>query len=97
MSENESPSAEETAATVAQWLETAFPGHRCPKCGNQKFYVLDPPPQPLAEGDLTYSKWPIAKIACAKCGFIEEHLTGVLKKTLEETNFAPLAPEQPNE
>jgi hypothetical protein len=82
---------------VAGWLETAFPGHKCAKCGNAKFFILDPPSQPLASGPLTYAAWPVTKLACSRCGFVEEHLTGVLKNTLERSNFQPLAVDQVNE
>ena len=90
MASTDSEEEAKIVAEVSGWFKTAFPDRTCTKCGNKNFYVLDPPPQPLAAGELTYSKWPVTKIACTRCGFIEEHLTGVLKKALEKNNFQPL-------
>jgi len=51
----------------------------------------------LPPGPLTFERWPIAKIACRRCGFVEEHLTGVLKRTLESEGFREIVPESDSE
>lgn len=93
----DSAKGDEVVGTVVRWLEAAFPDRHCSKCGHDRFFVLDPPPQPLAAGELTFAAWPVSKLACARCGFVEEYLTGILKRTLETTNFEPLHRETPDE
>ena len=80
---------EDVLDTVKNWLLEAFPDRICPKCGHSKFFILDPTGQALNPGPLTFDAWPITKIACSRCGFMEEHLTGVLRKSLEENGHRP--------
>lgn len=88
--------ADKTVELVTGWLETAFPERRCPKCNHKKFFIVDPTGM-LPSGPLTFEPWPIAKIACARCGFVEEHLTGLLKSTLEREGLREIVREADSE
>ena len=75
---------------VAGLLATALPGLRCLRCGNENFYLLDSAYASIPKGDLTDEKRPVTKLACTRCGLIEEHLTGVLRNSFK-TERRPLA------
>jgi hypothetical protein len=67
------PSSWETfEATVIEWLELVWPDWKCPHCGHQFWYVLEPVrldsalAWPIAGGS-TYGVYPVAPVACSWC------------------------------
>ncbi len=68
-------------------LDASFPDIRCLRCGFDKFYMLDGPHLNLPSGPLTDLQRPVMRLACARCGYLEDHLTGVLRDSLEKNRF----------
>jgi hypothetical protein len=68
-------------------LNESFPNIRCLRCGFDKFYMLDGPQLTLPSGPLTDQQRPVMRLAYARCGYSEDHLTGVLRNSLENNRF----------
>jgi len=76
---------------LAGLMKASFPDIRCLRCGHDKFYLFpeasnsigaDPRAVHnwLAEGPLTDKDYPVTTLACVRCGHIEQHLTGLLRR-----------------
>jgi Zn ribbon nucleic-acid-binding protein len=76
---------------LAGLMKASFPNIRCLRCGHDKFYLFPeakdaagPVQQDahmwLAEGPLTDKDHPVTTLACVRCGHIEQHLTGLLRR-----------------
>ena len=74
---------------VVQLVNTSFPQLHCLRCGSDEFYVTDDPATAslkevrLLLGMPTTSDEPVGPVvtlACRRCGYIEQHLTDLLKK-----------------
>jgi hypothetical protein len=72
---------------VVGLLSTVFPDVKCLRCAHDKFYLLDSPSQSLPSGPLTDERRPILRLACTRCGHIEDHLTGVLRASFDKGLF----------
>jgi predicted nucleic-acid-binding Zn-ribbon protein len=53
-------------------IDTAFPNMLCVRCSHSEFYLM--PSQPTGPMPETVS------VACRRCGFIEQHLVGLLQQ-----------------
>jgi hypothetical protein len=66
---------------LAELFEQSFPGHRCLRCGHLDFFILPSERQAflMGEGAPQPKTLPVITLACARCGFIEQHLTDPLR------------------
>ncbi|MFL4974723.1 MAG: hypothetical protein ACJ8DU_17975 [Microvirga sp.] len=76
---------------LKELVNASFPDLRCLRCGNETFYLASDI-DALGTGKLhSYSRIalhsllsdpanPVITLACTRCGYLEHHMTGVLRR-----------------
>jgi predicted nucleic-acid-binding Zn-ribbon protein len=75
---------EETVSELAELFKQSFPDARCLRCGSEDFYVLPSARQAFLMGEPEpVAKWlGVVTLACARCGYVEQHLSAQLRKAI---------------
>ena len=70
------------ASEQAELIREAFPEMKCLRCNHDNFYIL--PNMQNAMFNLG-----VVVIACTRCGFVEQHLIGMLKRAAKPIDVPP--------
>ena len=85
---NDAPEQADEFEELAALVKASFPNIRCLRCGYDKLYVVSESggalpgyfSPSLFGSPLMDPNHPILALACVRCGHVEQHLTGVLRK-----------------
>jgi hypothetical protein len=67
---------------LAGLVKASFPDLRCLRCGHDQFYLADQGIDGflLLQSIVDDPLKPVVTLACTRCGHLEQHLTGLLRK-----------------
>ena len=67
---------------LADLVKASFPELRCLRCGHDQFYLAEEGIDGflLLHQIIDDKLRPVITLACTRCGYLERHLTGILRK-----------------
>lgn len=79
----------ETVSELGALFKESFPDARCLRCGSEDFYILPSARQAFIMGEPDPApKWlGVVTLACARCGYVEQHLSAQLRQAVRPIEY----------